>query len=184
MGCIATMLVASCTPFPFVAMCDDVLTMLVCATRWLSMHLYMLAYTSMHESCLLWKFDPNLHLSLVDTTFRLLSYLFAFLLVCSLCCFFACHAYDAYPLYAFSYALCIFSFHCLSASFFCLCLCMHTHGARTLGARAQSLRRKQKGRGCKHADISQAALFSRFWSLAFPFLFCTLLNPLPSPLLF
>ena len=30
--------------------CDDMLTMLVCATCWLSMHLYMLAYMFMHES--------------------------------------------------------------------------------------------------------------------------------------
>ena len=37
------MLVASCIPFPFSALCVDMLTMLVCATRWLSMHLYMLA---------------------------------------------------------------------------------------------------------------------------------------------
>ena len=45
--------VALCTPFPFAAPCDDMLTMLVCVTCWLSMHLYMLAYMSMHESCLL-----------------------------------------------------------------------------------------------------------------------------------
>ena len=38
---------------PFSALCDDMLTMLVCATRWLSMHLYTLAYMFMHESCLL-----------------------------------------------------------------------------------------------------------------------------------
>ena len=128
LGCI-TILVASCTPFPFVTPCDDMLTMLVCATRWLSMHLYMLIYMSMHESCLLvcrpyfntmklWTSDPNLHLSLVDTTFLLLSCLFAFLLVCLLSCFFACHAYHAYLLYAFSYALCIFSFHCFMLVFF------------------------------------------------------------------
>ena len=72
---------------------------------------YTLAYMSMHESCLLvchlyfntmklWTPNPNLHLSLADTTFCLLSYLFAFLLVCSLSCFFACHVYHAYLLYA------------------------------------------------------------------------------------
>ena len=71
--------------------CDDMLTMLVCATCWLSMHLYTLAYISMHKSCLLvcfphfntmklWTFNPNLHLYLVDTTFCLPSFLFAFLL--------------------------------------------------------------------------------------------------------
>ena len=31
--------VALCIHFPFATSCDDILTMLVCATRWLSMHL-------------------------------------------------------------------------------------------------------------------------------------------------
>ena len=104
LGCIALMPVASCIPFPFSVPCDD---MLVCATHWLSMYLYKLAYMSMHESCLLvcrpyfntmklWTFDPNLHLSLTDTTFCLLSCLFAFLLSY----FFDCHVYYAYLLYA------------------------------------------------------------------------------------
>ena len=48
------------------------------------------------------------HNEVMDTTFCLPSCLFAFLLVCLLSCFFACHAYYAYSLYAFSYALCIF----------------------------------------------------------------------------
>ena len=100
--------------------CDDMLTMLVCATCWLSMHLYTLAYMSMLESCLLvchpcfntmklWTSDPNLHLFLVDTTFCLLSCLFAFLLVCSHPCFYACHVYHAYLLYfSFIHSLHIF----------------------------------------------------------------------------
>ena len=116
----------------FPTSCDDMLTMLVCATRWLSLHLYSLAYMSMHEFCLLvchpcfntmklWTFDPNLHLSLMDTTFCLLSHLFASFLVSlltmsiMLICFM--------PL---SYTLCIFSFHCLSASFLSLPLHVHT----------------------------------------------------------
>ena len=122
------MSVASCIPFLFSALCDDMLTMLVCATCWLYMHLYMLAYMSMHESYLLvcrpwsntmklWISDSNLHLSLADTSFCLLSRFFALLLVCLLPCFFACHSYHAYPFYAFSYAFHTFSFHCLSASF-------------------------------------------------------------------
>ena len=37
------------------------------------------------------------------------------------------------------------------------------------GARARSPRRKQKGRGREHANMSQAAAISRFRSLAFPF---------------
>ena len=92
------------------ALCDAMLTMFVRATRWLSMHLYMLAHMSMHESCLLvcrtcfstmklWTFDPNLHLSLVDITFCLLSCCFAFSLICLLSCFFACRVYHTYLLY-------------------------------------------------------------------------------------
>ena len=126
----------SCISLPFYTLCDDMLTMLVCATCWLYMRLYTLAYMSMHESCLLvchpcfntmklWTSDPNLHLSLADTTFCLLFCLFSFLLVCLLFGFFAYHAYHAYPLYAFSYALCIFSFHCLSVGF--LSLPLHVH---------------------------------------------------------
>ena len=96
---------------PFFSPCNAMLTMLDCATCWLSMHLYMLAYMFMHDSCLLvchpcfntiklWTFDHNLHLSLTETTFCLLSYLFAFLLVRLLSCFFACYVYHAYLLYA------------------------------------------------------------------------------------
>ena len=130
-----------------------------------------------HESCLLvcrpyfnitklWAFDSKLHLPPVDTTFCLLSSLFAFLLVYMLSCFFTCHVYHAYLLYA--------SITCP------LFLCMYTYGARMHGARAQSPRCKQKGRGCKHVDISQAAMFSSFRGLAFPIWLCTLLKPLPS----
>ena len=110
--CFTMMLVASCTPFPLPTPCNDMFAMLVRATRWLSMHLYTLAYMSMPESCLLvchpcfntmklWTSDPNLHLSLTKTTICLLSCLFAFLLVCLLSCFFSCHAYHAYLFYAF-----------------------------------------------------------------------------------
>ena len=95
------MLGCSVHTLPSFALRDAMLTMLVCATHWLFMHLYTLAYMFMHESCLLvcrpyfntiklWTSDPNLHFSLVDTTFCLLSSLFAFLLVCLLSCFFAC----------------------------------------------------------------------------------------------
>ena len=37
----------------FSTSCDDMLVMLVRATYWLSIHLYMLTYMFMHESCLL-----------------------------------------------------------------------------------------------------------------------------------
>ena len=75
--------------FPFSSPHNAMLTMLVCSIRWLSMHLYTLTYMFMYKSCLLvcrpyfntiklWTFDPNLHLSLTDTTFCLLSCMFAF----------------------------------------------------------------------------------------------------------
>ena len=142
LGCIATMPVALCIPFPFSAPCDDMLAMLICATCWVSMHLYTLVYMSMHESCLLvccpyfntmklWISNPNLHLSLANTTFCLLSCLFAFLPIHLLSCFFDCHFYHAYLLYAI---------------FIC------------------SL---QKGRICKYVDMSRAAMFNRFRGLAF-----------------
>ena len=51
------------------------------------------------------------------------------------------------------------------------------------GARARSPRCKQKGRGCEHVDISQAAMFSRFRGLASLIWLCTLLNPFPSSLI-
>ena len=104
----------------FPTSCDDMLTMLVCATRWLSLHLYSLAYMSMHESCLLvcrpcfntmklWTFDPNLHLSLMDTTFCMFS--------CSFSLFFVFAFSHVYCFMLLSYALCTFSFHCLFADF-------------------------------------------------------------------
>ena len=73
-----------------------------------------------------WYKFSRLHLSLTDTTFCSFSCLFVFLLICLLSYFFACHAYHACLLYAFSYALCIFSFHCLFAGFLFLPLHVHT----------------------------------------------------------
>ena len=84
---------------------------------------------------------------------------FAFLLVCFFACLLA-FLFLCLPCLSCLFALCLFicSLHLflplLYAGFFCLCLCMHTHEARRLGARAQSPRRKQKGRKCKHVDIS------------------------------
>ena len=116
---------------------DAMLIMFVCATRWLSMHLYMLAYMSMHESCLLvcrpcvntmklWTFDPNLHLSRMDTTFCLSSRLFVFSLVCLLSCALLSMSIVLICFMPPSYALCIFSFHCLFAGFLSLPLHLHT----------------------------------------------------------
>ena len=181
-----------CT-LPFSALCDIMLTILVCATHWLFMHFYMLAYMSMHESCLLvccpyfntmkfWTFNSNLHSSLADTTFCLLSYLFAFSLVCLLSCFFACHVYHAYLLYA-SFIDSLHLFLPLLVSSSCLCLCMYTHGVRVDGDRARSPKHKQKGRRRKHVDISQVAMFSSFRGLASPIYLYTLLKPPPSSFL-
>ena len=179
------MSVASCIPFPFFASRDAFLTMLACATRWLSMHLYMLTYMSMHESCLLvcppyfntmnlWTLDPNLHLSPVDTTFCLLSCLFVLPLVCLHPCFYACHAHHDYPLYAFSYALCNFSFHGLSASFLSLLLHVQTWSedawSQGIVTQAQVKRARMQACGDKPCNM-----FNRFRSLAFPFWLCTFL---------
>ena len=105
--------------------------------------------------------------------------LFAFLLVCLLACllascFFAYHVYHAYLLYAFfTCPMHLFlSIACLLVS--CSCLCMYTHGARTHRGRTRSLRRKQKGWGCKLVDIRQAVMFNSFRGLAFPIWLCTL----------
>ena len=172
--------IALCIPFPLFALCDDMLAMLVCGTCWLSMHFYSLAYMSMHESCLLvchpclntmklWTFDSNLHLTLADTNFFLLSCLFVFSFVCLLSYFFSCRVYHAYLLYAsFTCSLRLFpSIACLLVS--CLCFCMYTHEARMLGARC-----KQKEWRCEPVDIRQAVMFSRFRSLASPIWLCTL----------
>ena len=80
--------------------------------------------------------------------------LFAFLLVAF--CLFAC--FLASLLTMLIMLICFMPSHLLSAFFpsiacllvSCLCLCVYTHGVRTLGARAKSPRHKQKGHVCKH----------------------------------
>ena len=179
---------------PFSTPYDDMLTKLVCATCWLYMHLYTLAYMSTHESYLLacrpyfntmklWTFNfkptlvPHGHHILFD---NLLVCLFTCLLAFLLCL----------PCLSRLSTLCLFytlfapflSIACLLVS--CLCLCMYTYGARMHRARALFPRHKQKGRGRKHVDIIQAAAVSRFRSLVFPIWICTRLNPfLPPPVL-
>ena len=148
------------------APCDAMFTMFIRTAYWLSLHLYTLAHMSMHESCLLvyhpyfhtmklWTFNPNLHLSLVDTIFCSSFCLFVFSLVCLLACLpscflvglfiFACHvSCHMLCLSCLSYLSTLCLFHMLLASFpfiacllvSCLWLCMYTHGARTHGARA------------------------------------------------
>ena len=124
-----------CT-LPFSAPHDDMLAMLVCATLWLSTYLYMLAYMSMHESCLLvccpcfntmklWTSNPNLHLSLADTNLVcLLSYFVSFF-ARILVSMFAVSIMFIY-FFPFYYALCIFSFHGLSVAFMSLPLHVRT----------------------------------------------------------
>ena len=92
--------------------------------------------------------------------------------VCSHLVCYACHCYLACSFCA----LLLLSMH-LSSSIArllasCLFLCMYTHGARTHGARARFPMRKQKGQGCEHVDISEAAMFSRFKGLASPIWLC------------
>ena len=159
--------VASCMSFPFSAECNNMLAMLVYATRWLSLHLYMLAYMFMHESYLLvcrpcfntmksWTFDPNLHLSLADIPFCLLSCFFVCYLLC-LISLFACwlaflllsHVVLAISIFLVRFAsscyyLCIFFFHCLFVGFFSMPLHV-PHGVSTHRARAQFPKHKQKG---------------------------------------
>ena len=152
---------------PLSAPCDDMLAMLVCPTCWLYMHLYMLTYLSMHESCLLMcrpcfntiklcTFDPNLHLSLVDTTF------------CSFSCLFAFVACLLAFLLAMSIVLIRFMpIHMLFASFpsmdcllvSCLCLCIYTHGVRTHGAKARFPKHKQNG--CRREHVVKPNSYSQ-----------------------
>ena len=152
--------VASCMPFPFSTPCNDMLTKFVRTIHWLSMHLYSLAHMSMHESFLLvccpcfntmklWTSNPNLHLSLTDTTFCLLSYLFAFLLVCSLSCFFACHVYHAYLLYA-SFICCLHLFLPLLVCWFLVFAFACTHMERE----CVELRHGLLGTSKKGKDVS------------------------------
>ena len=81
---------------PFSTPRDVMLTMLVCATHWLSMHLYTLAYMFMHDSCLLvchpstqWSYGHPIQIyicPLIDTIFCLPYLLFACLLTSLFVC--------------------------------------------------------------------------------------------------
>ena len=95
------------------------------------------------------------HPLLFDNTFLCLSMCFTCLFSPVWHLFLTC-LYYAFP------SICLFA--CLMACLFCLC--MYTHGARTLGARVRPLRRRQKGQGCKQEDASpQSAMFSRLGGL-------------------
>ena len=115
-------------------------------------------------------------------------YLFACLLAILLVCLLACLLASlslCLPCISCLSTLCLLHMHfasfpsivCLLVS--CLYLCMYTHGAREW-----SPRRKQRGRGRKHVNLSQAVVASRFRGLASPIWLYTLLNPSPSSSLF
>ena len=135
--------VASCIPFPFFAPCNDMLTMLACATRWLffaSLHaclhvhawVLLASVSSMLQHnevmdirskptfCPLWTTSLFAFL-LVCFLSCMLACLFAFLLsysfvyLCLFSCFFACHVYHAYLFYA--------SFTCFPHLFLPLLVC-------------------------------------------------------------
>ena len=108
------------------APCDVMLAMLVYATCWLSMRLYMLAYMFMHESCLLvcrpcfntmklWTSDPNPHLS-PHGHHHLFAFLLVYLFACLLTFLFLC-----LPCPSCLSALCIFIcfLHLFLPLFFC-----------------------------------------------------------------
>ena len=112
---------------------DVMLTMLVCATRWLSMHLYTLAYMFM-LTCLSMLQHNEVMDILPKPTFvpRGHHLLFVFLLVCLLACLLAFLFLCLPSLSCFS-ALCLFympyaslSFHCLFVGFLFLPLHVHT----------------------------------------------------------
>ena len=200
--------VAPCVPFP-IPLCTMIcLPCLLChllpfyASLHACLHVHawlLLASVSSINTMKLWTSDPNLHLSphrhhLLFAFFIVC--LFAYFLVClpssSLAFLVTCHV-SYHMLCLLCLYACLLYTHCtLSTHLFlsiacllvpCLCLCMYTHGARTQGVKAWSNRHKKKGHGCKHVDMSQVAMFSRFRDLASPIWLCTLLNPLPSSLL-
>ena len=170
--------IASCIPFPFLTPRDAMLTMLVCATRWLSMHLHTLAYIFMHESCLLvcrLYFNTMKLCLLVRGHHLLYASLFVCLLVCLLILLLVMSPATCYACFTYMLVCFILIAHYLRISFFPLLVywflvftfaCTHTEWEHIeLG---HSLLHKQQARGCEHVDISQAAVFSRFKGLASP----------------
>ena len=111
LGCIAMMLVASSTPIPFSASCNDCLSCFFVPPVG-----FMCIFTLMR----LWTSDPNLHLSLADTAFCLLSCLFTFCLLFSilLVCPFA-HMFAN-----ILYAMLVISILLLRFAPFCYYLCI------------------------------------------------------------
>ena len=135
----------------------------------------------MHEFCLLmcflcsntmelWTFDPKLHLSFKDTPFLfdnmlvclilclscLLPYAMLVMLVCFMLCLLASIGLSSFTFSLHSFSIFLVSFFVIYW-LVCLCLCMYPHGAR-----AQPLKCKQEGQGCKHEGVNpKRAMFSR-----------------------
>ena len=131
------MLGCSVHTLPSFALRDAMLTMLVCATHWLFMHLYTLAYMFMHESCLL-VLSMLQHNEVMDirskpTFVPHRHHPFVCFLACLPSCLFACFLVPLLAmsimliyLMPLSYALCTFSLHHLFAGFLILLLHVHT----------------------------------------------------------
>ena len=174
-------LVASCIPIPFSVLCDDCLPCFFVPL----VHFMCILHTSLHVyawvllvsvSSILQHnqamdiqskptFVPHKHHLLFAILLVYPLLVVCYLACLSFCSHLVCYAYHCYLACSFC-AFLLLSMH-LSSSIArllasCLILCMYTHGARIHGARSRSSRRKQKGRGCKLANISRAAVFSRF----------------------
>ena len=120
---------------PIFALHNAMLTMLVCAACWHSLHLYTPAYMFMHKSCCLvcrpyfntmklWTSDTNLHLYPMDTTFCLPFCLFIFFLICLLACLPSCFLVCLFILWLvmslpICYACHVYHEYLLYASFIC-----------------------------------------------------------------
>ena len=128
LGCITMMPVASCIPFHFFLSVRWYACHACLCPHWLRLHLYMLVYMFMHESCLLvcrpcfntmklWAFDPNLHLSPMDTNF------------CLLACLFTCFScLVGFPVCLLILLLVMFPTTCYALFVFllvCLFICLH-----------------------------------------------------------
>ena len=180
--------------------------MLFYATHWLYVHLYTLVYIFMHESCLLvcrpcfntirlWTSDPNLYLSLTDTTFCLLSCLFTLcllllsclstpLLICLLTSCMLCLSLLSYllVLHPFAIIYAFLPFHCSFTGF--LSLPLHVHMERGHMELGSDL----LGASKKGMDASLPTWIERLCSIGLGFSFslwlCTLFNPFfPPPFL-
>ena len=177
--------IASCIPFPFFAPCNDMLAMLFCATHWLYVHLYtrlhvhawvlLVSVSSMlqHNEAMDIRSKPTFVPHKHHLLFAILL-VYPLLVVCYLACLplcsyvclhpvcYACHCYLACSFCTFLLLSMHLSLSIVRLLVSCHCFCMYTHGPRTHEARAQSPRRKQKGHRCKLANMSRAAVFSRF----------------------